>query len=97
MARLPASLMCGGVGKSGCPISRWMMLLPCASSARARARTSNADSVPIRDMRSASFMDEGLREIVGGVAWFPLDVTADAGALVGRRRLSGQYGITRAA
>src|SRR5712671_1673920 len=33
-----------------------MMSLPCVSSARARARTSNADSVPIRDIFSASFI-----------------------------------------
>src|ERR1700732_3618237 len=33
-----------------------MMSLPCFSSARARARTSNADSVPIRDIFSASFI-----------------------------------------
>src|SRR5213083_2828362 len=31
-----------------------MMLRPCASSARALARTSKADSVPRRDMRAAS-------------------------------------------
>ena len=49
-------LMWGGVSKSGWPISRWMMLLPCASSARARTRTSNADSTPMRCMRLASFM-----------------------------------------
>src|SRR5262245_33515756 len=33
-----------------------MTLLPCASSARARWSTSNADSIPIRVMRSAMFM-----------------------------------------
>src|SRR5262245_37977919 len=33
-----------------------MMSLPWASSARALASTSKADSVPIRDMRSASFI-----------------------------------------
>src|SRR5207253_4739295 len=42
-----------GVSKSGSPISRWMTLRPFASSARARASTSNADSVPRRDMREA--------------------------------------------
>src|ERR1700730_17168758 len=33
-----------------------MMCLPCFSSARALARTSKADSVPIRDIFSASFI-----------------------------------------
>src|SRR5438045_7039655 len=42
-----------GVSKSGSPISRWMTLRPSASSARARARTSKADSVPRRDRRAA--------------------------------------------
>src|SRR5262249_20378255 len=37
-----------------------MMLLPCASRARARTNTSNAVSVPSRDIRSASFMDSDL-------------------------------------
>src|SRR5579863_9467755 len=46
--------MLGGVSKSGSPISRWMMSLPWASSARARFRTSNSVSVPSRDMRSAN-------------------------------------------
>src|SRR5205823_5859315 len=39
--------------KSGSPISRWMTSRPCASSMRAWASTSNAPSVPSRDMRSA--------------------------------------------
>ena len=51
-----ASFTCCGVGKSGWPISRWTIFFPCASSARARCSTSNADSIPIRDMLSASFM-----------------------------------------
>src|SRR5258706_11650300 len=42
-----------GVSKSGSPISRWTMSFPCASRARALARTSNAVSVPRRLMRSA--------------------------------------------
>src|SRR5579859_6291522 len=46
--------MWSAVGKSGSPISRWMMLLPVASRALARASTSKADSVPSLDMRSAS-------------------------------------------
>ena len=41
-AFLAASLMFFGVSKSGSPISRWTMLRPCASSCRARARTSKA-------------------------------------------------------
>src|SRR5579883_394979 len=48
--------MWAGVGKSGSPISRWMMLRPCASSARAFTSTSKADSTPMRLMRSASFI-----------------------------------------
>ena len=53
---LAASTTCGGVGKSGSPISRWITLRPCASSARARTRTSKADSMPMRDILSASFI-----------------------------------------
>src|SRR3954453_4125488 len=33
-----------------------MMLLPCASRPRARTRTSNADSLLMRDILSATFM-----------------------------------------
>src|SRR5690242_6313225 len=53
MAPIAASTMLSGVAKSGSPISRWTTRLPSASSFRARARTSNAPSVPRRDMRSA--------------------------------------------
>src|SRR5579872_1408831 len=52
----PASITLRGVGKSGSPISRWMMLLPWASSARAFTRTSNADSTPIRAILSTRCM-----------------------------------------
>src|SRR5207302_3021137 len=55
-ARSAASTIFGGVGKSGSPISRWMMLRPCASSLRALASTSNAVSVPISSIRRANFM-----------------------------------------
>src|SRR5450432_3573335 len=55
----------GGLGKSGSPISRWITLRPCASSARARTRTSKADSTPMRDMRSASFILCRLAEDAG--------------------------------
>src|SRR5690348_12335067 len=48
--------MCGAVGKSGSPISRWMTFPPASSMARARARTSKADSVPSLVMRAASRM-----------------------------------------
>src|SRR5580765_2204408 len=48
--------MWAGVSKSGSPISRWTISLPCRSSAFARASTSNADSVPSRPMRSATFI-----------------------------------------
>src|SRR5712691_7415052 len=45
--------MFGGVGKSGSPISMCSTRRPCASRARARARTSKAVSVPRSVMRSA--------------------------------------------
>src|SRR5262249_17389794 len=45
--------MCSGVEKSGWPIPRLIIERPCASSALARASTSNADSVPSRPMRPA--------------------------------------------
>src|SRR5574342_326048 len=48
--------MWAGVSKSGSPISRWTMSLPCRSRALARANTSKADSVPSRDMRPAKIM-----------------------------------------
>src|SRR5262245_25242553 len=47
-------MMCKGVSKSGSPISRCTTLRPCASRARARASTSNADSVPSRPILAAS-------------------------------------------
>src|SRR5579859_6034328 len=46
-------MMLSGVAKSGSPISRCTICLPSASSRRALASTSNAPSVPRRDMRSA--------------------------------------------
>src|SRR2546430_1382476 len=64
--------MWAGVSKSGSPISRWMIFRPCASRARARARTSNADSVPIRPTRDAgrdSAMRETLRPAREQVKW----------------------------
>src|SRR5258708_15980457 len=48
--------MLSGVAKSGSPISRCTMRLPSASRRRALARTSNAISVPSRDMRSANLI-----------------------------------------
>src|SRR5712691_89358 len=48
--------MLSGVAKSGSPISRWTMRFPSASRRRALASTSNALSVPRRDMRSANRM-----------------------------------------
>src|SRR5260370_30633886 len=48
--------MLSGVAKSGSPISRCTMRLPSASRRRALARTSNALSVPSRDMRSANLI-----------------------------------------
>src|SRR5689334_4674555 len=46
--------MCGGVRKSGWPMPRLTIDLPAASSALARASTSNAVSVPSVAMRLAS-------------------------------------------
>src|SRR6266404_3378218 len=54
MASMPASITLAGVSKSGSPISRWITLLPWASSARALARVSKAVSVPRRAIRLAS-------------------------------------------
>src|SRR5882757_5814420 len=54
MASMPASITLVGVSKSGSPISKWMMLLPWASSARALASVSKAVSVPRRAIRLAS-------------------------------------------
>ena len=45
-----------GVGKSGSPICKCIMLLPSASSALAFARTSNAVYVPSLDIPSANFI-----------------------------------------
>src|SRR6478736_2926348 len=53
---MPASTMLSGVAKSGSPISRCTIFLPCASSARALASTTNAPSVPNRDIRSANLI-----------------------------------------
>src|SRR5689334_11713162 len=48
-----------GVSKSGSPIWRWMTERPWASSALARASTSNAVSVPRRLIADASLMAKG--------------------------------------
>src|SRR5712692_5891895 len=53
MAATPAAVTDFGVSKSGSPISRCTMCRPFASSARARARTSKAVSVPSRPIRFA--------------------------------------------
>src|SRR5579863_6831463 len=45
--------MWSGVGKSGWPMPRLIIERPCAASALARARTSNAVSVPSTAMRPA--------------------------------------------
>src|SRR5437667_7638431 len=74
-ARLAASRMWAGVSKSGSPISRWTMLLPCRSRARARASTSKAVSVPSRPIRSATWIMTG-----------PFRASEDAIPLVGRER-----------
>src|SRR6266853_5856343 len=69
MASTPASITLAGVSKSGSPISRWMMLLPCASRARALARVSKAVSVPKRAIRLASRSSVG---VVTGVIFYSL-------------------------
>src|SRR5919199_416143 len=51
--------MCPGVSKSGSPISRWMTLLPWASSARARTSTSNAPSPEMCAIRCAGVINSG--------------------------------------
>jgi hypothetical protein len=43
---MPASTICGGVGKSGWPMPRLMTSRPCADSSAARASTEKAVSVP---------------------------------------------------
>src|SRR5262245_48441279 len=53
--------MCAGVSKSGSPISRCTISLPCRSSALARAKTSNADSVPRAALREATFIESSFR------------------------------------
>src|SRR3990170_2850261 len=53
-ARTPASTMCGGVGKSGWPSSRWTMCRPSLSRRVAAASTSNAPSLVRRPTRSDS-------------------------------------------
>src|SRR5262245_56962231 len=67
--------MCAGVSKSGSPISRWTISLPCRSRALARASTSKADSVPRRDMRPAKFMVttiilDGMELVEVAAGWF---------------------------
>src|SRR5258707_13928470 len=67
--------MCAGVSKSGSPISRWTISLPCRSRALARASTSKADSVPSRDMRPATFMAatiilDGMELVEVAAGWF---------------------------
>src|ERR1700682_6162410 len=85
---MPASTMLSGVAKSGSPISRWTIFLPSASSRRALARTTNAPSVPRRDMRSAKRISTpGIVELVD----------ADERAAVDAERLTGdESGLARA-
>src|SRR5258706_14874394 len=46
MARIPASCTCSGAGKSGWPMQKLTMSLPCAASALTSASTTKAFSVP---------------------------------------------------
>src|SRR3954471_21707981 len=92
---MPASTMCPGVPKSGSPISRWMTRRPDASSAFARASTSNAVSVPSRPMLSASRSAMIASVSPGSVAELdppPVDVLLQlvAHRRVERRRLVGR-------
>src|SRR5439155_16996251 len=70
-----ASRTLAGVSKSGSPISRWMTDRPVASSARARAAASNAVSVPIEAIRSASFIASmiGGRKILAMTRYYAID------------------------
>src|SRR6267143_1675393 len=78
MAEIPASTMLSGVAKSGSPISRWTICFPSASRRRALASTSNALSVPKRDMRSANF-----------IVIFGMLMDTEKGAAVDAQRLAG--------
>src|SRR6185312_295408 len=80
---MPASMMLSGVAKSGSPISRWTMCLPSASSCLALASTTNAPSVPSRDMRSANLIV--MRATLGLV-------DAEEGAAVDAQRLARDVG-----
>src|SRR5262249_38535302 len=68
-------MMCRGVSKSGSPISKWTTSFPVASKVRALTSTSNAVSVPSRDIRSAnrmvfnSLLDTSLN--FKGFVWVP--------------------------
>src|ERR1035438_9442852 len=65
------------VSKSGSPISRWTIFLPWRSRARARTRTSNAFSVPSRDIRLARFRFVGWKT-VGTLMLYFLSSTGSA-------------------
>src|SRR5690242_4859954 len=90
---MPASTMCAGVPKSGSPISRWITRRPDASSAFARASTSNAVSVPSRPMLSASLsaMVPPLARSVAELDPPPVDVLLQ---LVAHRRVE-RRGLVR--
>src|SRR2546429_8189423 len=70
--------MLSGVAKSGSPISRWTIRLPSASSLRALARTSNAPSVPSRDMRSAKRIAALMAWILSGGVDVPVGHVLEA-------------------
>src|SRR4029450_13451992 len=93
--------MCTGVSKSGSPISRWTISLPWRSSAFARASTSNADSVPRRDIRSANRMASAIIlgdvELVGIAAgWLEAGGAGPAGRLWIDAFAIGRYPVTNA-
>src|SRR5262245_33131695 len=51
---MPASCTCSGAGKSGCPMQKLMMSLPCAARAVTSASTTKAFSVPRDNARLLS-------------------------------------------
>src|SRR4051812_45075484 len=78
-----------GVSKSGSPISRCTTSLPSASSARARASTSKAVSVPSRLMDAAS-LKAIVSSLSGGMAGASRD--RDAGRTPDRAVLEAGLG-----
>src|SRR5688572_13453349 len=64
MARMPASWTCAGAGKSGWPMQKLTMSLPCAARAFTSASTTKAFSVP----------SDWARLLIWGMAYFSVRV-----------------------